>query len=62
MVSHGVGRIARRTDGKYFLYLPKYVVEDSAFPFSVSEASVSVDVRFDEKRLIVTACKMKERK
>jgi len=52
----GIGRISKRKDGKYFLYLPKSVVEDTAFPFLV-KTSVSVRVTMDrlKKRLIVTA-------
>ena len=55
MVAHATGRIARRTDGKYFLYLPKHLVEDSAFPFDL-ESSVPVKVVIDrdgEKLLIM---------
>jgi len=48
MVAHTTARIARRTDGKYFLYLPKNLVEDSAFPFKL-ESSVSVRVHIDDK-------------
>ena len=46
MVAQATGRIARRTDGKYFLYLPKHLVEDSAFPFDL-ESSVPVRVVID---------------
>ena len=55
MVAHATGRIARRTDGKYFLYLPKHLVEDSAFPFDL-ESSVPVKVLIDrdgQKLLII---------
>jgi hypothetical protein len=55
LVAHATGRIARRTDGKYFLYLPKHLVEDSAFPFEL-ESSVPVKVVIDrdgEKLLIM---------
>ena len=55
MVAHATGRIARRTDGKYFLYLPKHLVEDSAFPFKL-DSSVPVRVLIDrdgEKLLIM---------
>ncbi len=48
------GRIWRRKDGKYFLYLPKHLVEDSAFLFDV-ESSLPVKVVIDRfgKRLLV---------
>jgi hypothetical protein len=55
VVAQATGRIARRTDGKYFLYLPKHLVEDSAFPFDL-ESSVPVRVLIDrdgEKLLIM---------
>ena len=49
MIAQAVGRIARRADGKYFLYLPKNLVEDNAFPFEV-ESSVSVRVLIGHNR------------
>jgi hypothetical protein len=33
VVSEGRGRIFRRKDGKYLLYLPVDLAEDSMFPF-----------------------------
>jgi len=33
MVSEGRGRLFRRKDGKYLVYLPVYLAEDSMFPF-----------------------------
>ena len=44
MVSEGVGSIFRRTDGKYFVHLPRALVEDTAFPFP-PEKSVKVKIR-----------------
>jgi len=52
MVNEGIGSIARRKDGKYFLYLPKDVVEDTGFPFP-SSSSVRVKVRFTQDRKII---------
>jgi len=54
VVAEAKGRIWRRKDAKYFLYLPKHVVEDSAFPFDV-ESSLPVKVVIDRlaKRLLV---------
>jgi len=49
MVATGTGRLFRRTDGKYFLYLPKNLAEDSAFPFG-PETSVPVKVVIDRER------------
>ncbi|MEM4703528.1 MAG: hypothetical protein QXJ02_00440 [Candidatus Bathyarchaeia archaeon] len=45
MVSEGRGRLFRRKDGKYLIYLPKDLVEDSMFPFKV-ETSMFVKVSF----------------
>jgi len=54
MVSEGVGSIFRRTDGKYFVYLPTALVEDTAFPFPTKK-SVKVKIRFlpTNKKLII---------
>lgn len=55
VVLQAKGRMSRRKDGKYFLYLPKSVVEDSAFPFGL-ESSVRVIVIIDRlgRRLLIT--------
>ena len=54
MVSEGVGSISRRTDGKYFIYLPKDLVENTGFPFP-PEKSVKIKIRFmpGNKKLII---------
>lgn len=55
MVSSGKGRIFRRKDGKYLIYLPKDLAEDSMFPFR-TESSIKVKVFFlatGEKKLII---------
>lgn len=54
MVNEGKGRLFRRKDGKYLIYLPKDLAEDSMFPFKTME-SVKVKVSFklgDDKMLI----------
>jgi len=33
LVSEGKGRLFRRKDGKYLIYLPLDLAEDSSFPF-----------------------------
>jgi len=45
MVSEGRGRLFRRKDGKYLIYLPKDLAEDSMFPFKGSD-SIFVDINF----------------
>ena len=54
MALEGKGRIFRRTDGKYFVYLPKSVVEDSAFPFKMQSSSpVRVIADLKEGRVLI---------
>jgi hypothetical protein len=45
MVSDGRGRLFKRKDGKYLIYLPKDLAEDSMFPFK-GEDSIFVKVSF----------------
>ncbi len=54
MVSEGRGRLFRRKDGKYLIYVPKDLAEDSMFPFKGS-SSILVKITFKiggEKLLI----------
>jgi len=39
MVNEGRGRLFRRSDGKYLIYLPKDLAEDSMFPFTEEDFS-----------------------
>ena len=54
MVSDGRGRLFKRKDGKYLIYLPKDLAEDSMFPFKDSD-SIFVRVAFElgGKKLLV---------
>jgi len=55
MVNDGRGRLFRRKDGKYLIYLPKDLAEDSMFPFKGSD-SIFVNVSFrpsGDTRLLV---------
>jgi len=45
MVNDGRGRLFRRKDGKYLIYLPKDLAEDSMFPFKGSD-SIFVKISF----------------
>lgn len=45
MVNEGRGRLFRRKDGKYLIYLPKDLAEDSMFPFKESD-SIFVKISF----------------
>jgi len=45
MVSEGRGRLFRRKDGKYLIYVPKDLAEDSMFPFK-GASSILVKIGF----------------
>ena len=54
MVTKGKGRLFRRKDGKYLVYIPLALAMDSQFPFK-TENSVRVKVSFkigDDKVII----------
>ena len=54
MVSDGRGRLFRRKDGKYLIYLPKDLAEDSMFPFKGSDSIfVKVSFKLGDIRLLV---------
>ena len=48
MVNEGRGRLFRRKDEKYLIYLPKDLAEDSMFPFKGAD-SIFVKVSFKLK-------------
>jgi hypothetical protein len=55
MVNDGRGRLFRRKDGKYLVYLPKDLAEDSMFPFKGSD-SIFVKASFKpsgDSRLLI---------
>jgi len=54
VVNTGKGRLFRRADGKYLIYVPLDLATDSMFPFK-TETSVRVKVSFKigEKKLII---------
>jgi hypothetical protein len=45
VVNEGRGRLFRRKDGKFLIYLPKDFAEDSMFPFKTAD-SMYVKVSF----------------
>lgn len=54
MVNEGRGRLFRRKDGKFLIYLPKDLAEDSMFPFKVSDSMfVKVSFKVGDNKLIV---------
>lgn len=54
MVNEGKGRLFRRKDDKYLIYIPKDLAEDSMFPFR-GASSVPVKVKFElgEAKLVI---------
>jgi len=54
MVSEGRGRLFRRKDGKYLIYIPKDLAEDSMFPFKGADAIyVKVSFKLGDRKLLV---------
>ena len=54
VVSEGRGRLFRRKDGKYLIYLPKDLAEDSMFPFKGSDSIfVKVSFKLGDNKLVV---------
>ncbi|NIR87624.1 hypothetical protein GWO13_08740, partial [Candidatus Bathyarchaeota archaeon] len=53
MVSEGRGRIFKRKDEKYLIYIPKDLAEDSMFPFQGSSIPVKVSFEIGDKKLII---------
>jgi hypothetical protein len=54
LVNEGKGRLFRRRDGKYLLYVPKDLAEDSMFPLKTNSAViVKVSFKVGDKKLTV---------
>jgi hypothetical protein len=54
MVSEGRGRLFKRKDGKYLIYLPKDLAEDTMFPYKGAESIfVKVSFRTGENKLVI---------
>ncbi|MEM3703670.1 MAG: hypothetical protein QXX79_04555 [Candidatus Bathyarchaeia archaeon] len=54
MVSEGRGRLFRRKDGKFLIYLPKDLAEDSMFPFKVADSMfVKVSFKIGDNKLFI---------
>jgi hypothetical protein len=54
MVSDGRGRLFRRKDGKYLIYIPKDLAEDSMFPFKGADSIfVKVSFKLGDTRLLI---------
>jgi len=62
MVNEGRGRLFRRKDGKYLIYLPLDFAEDSMFPFKGSDSIlVKVSFKIGDNKLIVEKFKEPEK-
>ena len=55
MVSKARGSIFRRTDGKYFMYVPTRLVEDTAFPLEIGDTATKIMIKFKPgtKKIII---------
>ena len=54
MVSDGKGRLFRRKDGKYLIYVPKDLAEDTMFPYKGADSVfVKVSFKTGEDRLLI---------
>ena len=53
MVNEGKGRLFRRNDGKYLIYLPLDLATDSMFPFKGSSIPVKVSFKLGDDKLTI---------
>jgi hypothetical protein len=54
VVTKGRGRLFRRKDEKFLIYLPKDLAEDSMFPFKGSDSIfVKVSFKMGDNKLLV---------
>jgi hypothetical protein len=54
VVSEGKGRLFRRKDGKYLIYVPKDLAEDTMFPYKGTDSVfVKVSFKTGEDRLLI---------
>jgi hypothetical protein len=54
LVNEGRGRLFRRKDGKYLIYLPKDLAEDSMFPFKgANSIFVKVSFKLGGEKIVV---------
>ena len=54
MVNKAKGRLFKRKDGKYLIYVPVDLAEDSMFPFPTDSAvSVKISFSIGDNKLVV---------
>jgi len=49
MVNEAKGSLFRRRDGKYLMYIPKALAEDSTFPIKATSANPKVRIKISFK-------------
>ena len=55
MVSEGKARLFKNTQGRYMIYLPVDLAQDSMFPFKVEDSKyVRIGFKQGEERIIIT--------
>jgi len=63
MVSEGRGRLFRRKDGKFLIYVPKDLAEDSVFPFKgASSIMVKISFKLGGDKILIERWKEPEEK
>ena len=53
MVSEGRGRLFKRKDDKFLIYVPKDLAEDSMFPFKGSSIPLKISFKKGKQELII---------
>ena len=62
IVNTGRGRLFRRKDDKYLIYIPKDLAEDSMFPLKCSDAiHVKISFKPGEKKLLIEKWKKQKK-
>ena len=46
LVSQAKGSIFKRTDGKYFIYVPTRLAEDTSFPLKIGKPATKIQISF----------------
>jgi hypothetical protein len=54
LVSAAKGRLFKRKDGKYLLYIPKSLAEDSMFPFKGEDVKVFISFKPGAAEMFLT--------
>jgi len=54
LVSEGKGRLFRRKDGKYLIYVPLDLAEDSMFPIkTMSSIKIKISFKIGDDKVII---------